>query len=75
LLTRDTYWEIWQLIKDGTSVGDLTTAVEAIALAEKTVSENYFSNVVDQVSFSSADYVRLRSFLRDWYATHRTITT
>ncbi len=75
MLTKETFWELWQLIKDGTSTGDLTTAVEAIALSEKTVAENYFSNVVDQFTFSSTDYTRLRSFLRDWYASHRTIST
>jgi len=75
LLTRETYWAIWQLIKDETTVDDLTTAVQAISLSEKTIAESYFSNVIDQFTFSSDDYTRLRNFMRDWYATHRTIST
>jgi len=54
---------------------DLTDAVKSIAKNEKTVSENLFTNIIDQLAYNSPDYIRIRSFLRDWYAAHRSLTT
>jgi len=62
----------WKYIGPGT---DITTAVEAIAKAEETTSEKLFSNVIDTPAYNTADYDRIRAFLKDWYGTLRTYTT
>lgn len=69
----DDFWKILEEIQ-GTDT-DLTEAVKALARNEKTVSDRLFSNVIDQSAYNSADYQRTRSFLRDWYATHRSLTS
>ena len=69
----DNFWKLLEEIQ-GTST-DLTDSVKAIAKNEKTVSERLFSNIIDQSCYNSPDYQRMRSFLRDWYAAHRSITS
>lgn len=69
----DDFWKILAEIKGESN--DLTEAVKAIAKNEQTISERLFGNIIDQVAFNSQDYQRLRSFLRDWYAAHRTLTS
>jgi hypothetical protein len=66
------FWYILDEIQGEST--DLTDSLKAIAKNEKTVSENLFSNIIDQIAYNSQDYQRLRSFLRDWYAAHRTVT-
>jgi hypothetical protein len=65
------FWKLLSEIQGETT--DLTDSVKAIAQNEKTVSENLFKNVIDQACYTSQDYERIRSFLRDWYATHRSL--
>lgn len=67
------FWKILDEIQGETT--DLTDSVKSIARNEKTVSERLFINVIDQIAHNSRDNERLRSFLRDWYAAHRTLTT
>jgi len=62
----------WKFVSSGT---DITDAVEAIARSEKTSAENLFSTVVDTPAYNTQDYQRVRSFLRDWYASQRTLVT
>ncbi|MFW9871872.1 MAG: hypothetical protein ACFFG0_02135 [Candidatus Thorarchaeota archaeon] len=69
----DLFWEIFQAISSGT--GDITDVLDAIAKADRTKLESYFGSVIDQVSFGTPDYNRLRKFLIDLYASHRTLTT
>ena len=71
--TISDFWKLLQEIQ-GTST-DLTDSIKAIAKNEKTVAERLFSNIIDQAAFNSPDYQRMRSFLRDWYAAHRSLTT
>lgn len=71
--TLDDFWKILEEIQGKST--DLTEAVKAIAKNEQTTSERLFGNIIDQVAFNSQDYQRLRSFLRDWYAAHRTLTS
>ena len=71
--TIDDFWKLLQEIQ-GTST-DLTDSVKAIAKNEKTVSERLFSNIIDQNAYNSRDYQRIRQFLRDWYAAHRSLTS
>jgi len=67
------FWEIFTAIQGGSA--NLTDAVKAIAKAEKTTAENLFSNIIDQPAYNTQDYQRIRSFLRDWYASQRTLVT
>jgi len=72
-LDINTIWEVLKVIQG--SSGDVTDALESIAKNEKTISEKLFSNIIDQKTFSSADYTRIRNFLRDLYAALRTNTS
>jgi hypothetical protein len=54
---------------------NLPESIDAIAKAETTTSETLFSNVIDQPAYNTQDYQRLRSFIRDWYASQRTLVT
>jgi len=67
------FWKILSVIQGGTT--DLTDAIEAIAKAEKTTAEKLFSNIIDQPAYNTQDYQRMRGFLRDWYASNRTLVT
>jgi len=68
----DTFWEIFTAVTGGATT-NLTEAMRALAQAERTKANSYFVNVIDQIPHSTEDYKRLRSFLIDLYATHRTI--
>ena len=70
----DQFWEIFKAVAGDTSA-DVTESTNAIAKSDRTKVESYFSNVIDQYSFETADYNRLRKFLIDLYATHRTQST
>jgi len=74
MYTINDFWKILQIIQGG-SADDITEAVIALAKSEKTTAENLFSTVIDQASFSTSDYYGLRNFIRDLYASHRTLTT
>lgn len=74
MYTINDFWKILQIVQGG-SADDITEAVIALAKSEKTTAENLFSSVIDQASFSTADYYGLRNFIRDLYASHRTLTT
>jgi len=74
MYTINDFWKILQIVQGG-SADDITEAVIALAKSEKTTAENLFSTVIDQASFSTSDYYGLRNFIRDLYASHRTLTT
>lgn len=74
MFTIDDYWKILDVIQ-GETVEDITEAVEAIAKSEKSVSDKYFSTIIDQIAYITDDYNRIRNFLRDWNASFRTIAT
>lgn len=67
----DYFWELFKAVRGETTTG-LTSAIEALAQAERTKSNSYFSNILDQIPHNTNDYRRLRNFLRDWYSTHKT---
>jgi len=74
MYTINDFWKILQIIQGG-SADDITEAVIALAKNEKTSADKLFSTVIDQASFSTSDYFGLRNFIRDLYASHRTLTT
>ena len=69
----DLFWEIFESVGGGT--GNITDALNSIAKSDRAKIENYFTNVVDQAAYSTDDYNRLRKFLIDLFATHRSIAT
>lgn len=73
MFSIDDLWEILKVIQG--KEGDLTDALKALAKSEGANSETFFRNVLDQIAFYSDDSIRLRNFIRDWYASLRTIGT
>jgi len=73
MFTIDDFWKIFTAVSGGTT--DLTNVTKAIAQSSQATVDKYFTNVIDQIPFNTNDYIRLRSFFRDLYASHRTITT
>lgn len=67
------YWKILAEIQGEDT--DLIDAVKSLAKNEQSVVKKYISNVVDTPAHSSADWTRIKNFLIDWYATHRTIAS
>lgn len=67
------FWEILAEIQGEST--DLTEALKAIAKNEQTTSQRLFDVVIDQIAYNSPDWQRTKNFLRDWYASHRTITS
>ncbi len=67
------FWEILKAIQ-GTS-NDLTDAANAIAKNERTVSKKFVDSVIDQIAYNSPDWVRIKNFFIDWYASHRSVTS
>jgi len=69
----DQFWEIFKAVAG--EVSTVTKSTNAIAKSDRTKVEDYFSNVIDQYSFETADYNRLRKFMIDLYASFRTQST
>jgi hypothetical protein len=67
------FWKIFTAVSGGTT--DLTDVTKALAQSSQATANKYFTNVIDQIPFNTNDYIRLRRFLRDLYATHKTIAT
>jgi hypothetical protein len=73
MFTIADFWKIFTAVSGGTT--DLTDVTKALAQSSQATANKYFTNVIDQIPFNTNDYIRLRSFLRDLYATHKTMTT
>jgi hypothetical protein len=67
------FWKILEEIQGTTT--DLTTAVKSTAQNEKATAKKFMDLVVDQYAYNSPDWERLKNFITDWYATHRTVTS
>lgn len=69
----DLFWEIFKSVSN--QANTLHDALDVIAKADRTKVDSYFTNVIDQQSFTTTDYLRLRRFLVDLFSSHRTLTT
>ena len=67
------FWEILAEIQGEST--DLTEALKALAKSDQATAQNLMDVVVDQLAYNSPDWQRIKNFLRDWYASHRTMTT
>jgi hypothetical protein len=62
----------WSYYAPADSIPD---SLDAISKADRTKLEDFFSNTIDQVSFGTEDYNRLRKLIIDLYASHRSLIT
>jgi len=74
-----TLQDLWKLLNYLKGIGVLGVDIDAnlgvLSESERTKVIQFFENTLDQIAFSSDDYKRIRKFLIDWYASHRTIST
>jgi len=69
----DDFWQIWNDLMGLDN--DLIKSLDSIAKSNQKTSNEFFARVIDTIAHNSPDYTRLRAWLRDWYASHRTIST
>ncbi len=69
----DDFWQIWNNILG--LPNDLVKSLDSIAKSNQKTSNEFFARIIDTIAHNSPDYTRLRAWLRDWYASHRTIST
>jgi hypothetical protein len=72
-INLDLFWEILSEIQGNTT--DLTEAMKAIAKSDQGTAQQLMDIVVDQIAYNSPDWQRVKNLLRDWYASHRTVTS
>lgn len=58
---------------DGTSDISVDANTKVLASSEQSIALNLFDSTIDQVPHITDDYKRLKNFLVNWYASHRTI--
>ncbi len=75
MFTIDDLWRIMKYLKDGTTDPNLSELTTSLATSEKITVESFFENILDQGTFNSNDYNKLRQMLIDWYSSHKTIAT
>jgi len=68
------YFDIWNHL-NGEIVNDLYDPLATLSDSEKTKVIQLFENTIDQVSFNTEDYRRIKNFLIDWYSSFRTLST
>lgn len=68
-------WKILDYLKDGTIDPRLDVNTKVLSESERQVARDLFTNTIDQPVFNTNDYKKLRKFIIDWYASHRTVTT
>jgi len=70
----DFFWKLFDAVA-GKSNTDITTVLNSLAKSDRAKIEDYFLSVIDQTSFNTEDYNKLRKLLIDLFATHRTLTS
>lgn len=75
MLDLDKLWKILRYIKDDQFDISMDEITKSLSKHEQTISKKFFKSNLDQTSFSTNDYKRLRKFLIDWYASLRTISS
>jgi len=75
VFTIDDLWRIMEFLKDGTTNPNLSELTTTLATSEKEITNSFFEQILDQQTFNSEDYRRLRTMIIDWYSSHKTIST
>ena len=71
--TIDDFWQIWNDLLGLDN--NLVKALDSIAKSNQKTANEFFARVIDTIAHNSPDYRRLKGWIRDWYASHRTIST
>lgn len=74
MINFEDFVRILDFIKEGTHDQKLDNVWRSLAQSEKQVALQFFQETIDQNSFATDDYKRLRKFFIDWYAAIRTIS-
>lgn len=74
MYTLDDFLKILRSLS-GESVPTLDGNLKILSESERVSSRLLFEKTMDQICFASDDYKRLRKFLIDWYAAHKTLTS
>ena len=61
--------------QDATVTSTLDKNLKTLSVSEQAKVQQFFEATIDQNSFNTNDYKRLKNFFVDWYTTHRTIVT
>jgi hypothetical protein len=69
------YFNILRFLKDPSESTTLDSNLKVISQADKTLVNNWFIKALDQPTFSTNDFKKLRNFLIDWISSFRTIVT
>lgn len=76
MFTLQDLWKILNYLKGSGTLGeDIDANLGILSESERAKVLQLFENTLDQICFSSDDYKRIRKFLIDWYASHRTISS
>jgi len=75
LFKLEDLWRIFDYLQDGTEDPRLDINTKVLSESERQVAKELFTTTIDQPVFNTNDYKKLRKFIIDWYASHRTITT
>jgi hypothetical protein len=75
VFTSDDFWRVFKLLKDDYVDPRLDANTVVLAESEQSTAKKLFTNTIDQQCHMTNDYKRFRSFLNDWYASLRTLTS
>ena len=74
MFTYQDFLNIFAFLKTG-ATANLDPNTLKLAQSEQANTKTFFAATIDQATFGSDDYNRLRNFLVDWYSSHRTIVS
>lgn len=75
MFTVQDFIDLLNYLKTGTTDTALDPNTMVLAKAERATTTSLFSDKLDASVFMSEDYKRLRLFLMDWYAAHKTMVS
>lgn len=75
MFTVDDFINLFTYLKDKSTKLELDDVLVALSESERAKAKELFSTSLDQVVHSTDDYLRLKNFMVDWYASHRTLTS
>lgn len=75
MFTVDDFINLFTYLKDKSTILELDDVIVALSESERAKAKELFSTSIDQIVHNTQDHLRLKNFLIDWYATHKTITS
>jgi len=74
MFTIDDFWKIFRVIK-GETVTDIADNIKTLSKDELAIARKLFKDNIDQNCYYTDDYKRLKEFIVNWYATHKTVSS